>query len=321
MMKIENNNITIMSKAAQENEQIEKSKSNKSGKTIFAGELKGDFLLQDRIQQKKEKAQKQAMKILDDAWNGDRKIYQEIDRSNEHAKALKQENSEMRAEQNDLANRMEELRQAYGVQPDSEEQKELELLKKAQSAAKGFTDVEMTEEEWQQYNQIALKERTEYQSRVLELNKLSISYDESLMKNTKEIVEENAMVRGFREERRKVHTMVDAQEDVEDVMSAVTDEIIGMVVDDAKEKLEADKEEREEEAEEIKEEKEKQEELLEERKEKDNELEELIEDLPLDKMADMDKTMSEMKQQIQKVLNEMNLVAEDIKGAQVDKML
>ena len=38
----------------------------------------------------------------------------------------------------------------------------------------------------------------------------------------------------------------------------------------------------------------------------------------MDKMADMDKAMSEMKQQIQNVLNQMNLVAEDVKGAQVD---
>lgn len=316
-MKIENN-ITVMSKMAQENDHAEQIKSNKSGQTIFAGDLQGDFQLQDRIRQKKEKAQKQAMKIVDDAWNSDRKIYKDIDQSNAHARELRQENGEMCAEQNALAERMEQLRQSYGVQSDSEEQKELELLKKQQAAMNGFSSGELTEEERQQLSEISMKERTEYQRRVLELNKLSLSYEESLSRNTREIVEENAMVRGIREERRKVHTMEDAQEQAEDVMEAAKDEIIGMVIDDAKEKLDEDKEVREEEAEEIKEEKEKQEEILEERKDRNDELEELIEELPLDKMTDMDKSMSEMKQQIQNVLNQMNLVTEDIKGAQVD---
>lgn len=319
MMKIENN-ITVMSKAAQESEHIDnvKAKSDKSGQIIFAGDLRGDFLLQDRIQRRKEKAQKQAMKIVNDAWNSDRKIYKDIDQSNTHAKELRQDNGEMRTEQNVLAERMEQLRQSYGVRPDSDEQKELELLKKQQVAMNGFSGVELTEEEWQQLSEISMKERTEYQQRVLELNQLSLSYEESLFRNTKKIVEENAMVRGIREERRKVHTMEDAQEQSDEVMEAANAEIIGMVIDDAKEKLDEDKEQREEEAEEIKEEKEKQEAILEERKDRNEEIEDLMEELPLDKMADMDKAMSEAKQQIQNLLNEMTLVTEDIKGAQVD---
>lgn len=317
MMRIENN-ITVMSKTAKESEHIEKINGSKSGRTVFAGDLQGDFLLQDRIRQRKEKAQKQAMKIVDDAWNSDRKIYKDIDESNTHARELRQENGEMRAEQNALAERMEQLRQSYGVEPDSEEQKELELLKKGQAAMNGFSGVELTEEERKQWSEISMKERTEYQRRALELNKLSLSYEETLSQNTRKIEEENATVRGIRGVRRKVHTMEDAQDQADDVMEAAKDEIVGMVIDDAKEKLEEDKEQREEEAEEIKEEKEKQEEYLEERKDRNDELEELIEDMPLDKMEDMDKAMSEVKQQIQNVLNQMNLVAEDVKGAQVD---
>ena len=170
-MKIESN-ITVMSKGAQEREQIEKTKSNKSGKTIFAGEFEGDFLLQDRIQQKKEQARKQAMKIVSDAWNGDRKIYEEIDKSNTHAADLRQEKGEMRSEQNRLKESMEELRKAYGVDPDSEEEKDLELMKKAQATMNGFAGEALTEEEWAKWNEVSKKERTEYQSRVLELNKL-----------------------------------------------------------------------------------------------------------------------------------------------------
>lgn len=318
-MKIDQN-ITFMARTAQENEnggkEVKKGKEN-STQTIFAGSLQGDFSLQSRIQQKRERARKQAMKVVNDAWNGDRKIYEEIDKSNNHAKELRQENGEMRAEKNEIAQKMEQLRQAYGVDADSEEQKQLELLKKQQASVNPYSGEQLTQEEWEQLSDMGL-ERTEYQRQVLELNKISLSYEEKLYDNTKAIVEENSVVRGVRGERRKKHLMTEAQEDAEEIMEAAEDEIIGMVVDDAKEKLEEEKEEREEEAAEIKEEKEKQEELLEERREKEDVLEELVEELPMDKLADMDQAMTEVKRQIQNILNEMTLVTEDIKGSQVD---
>ena len=78
---------------------------------------------------------------------------------------------------------------------------------------------------------------------------------------------------------------------------------------------------RQEEAAEIKEEKEKQEEILEKRKEKEDGLDELMEDMSVSQMTNADQTLSEVKRQIQNIVNEMNLVVEDIKGAQVDTSL
>lgn len=65
-MKIDSvidNNITVMSKAVQENDHRQQISDRKSGQTVFAGDMQGDFALQDRMQQRKELAQKRAMML------------------------------------------------------------------------------------------------------------------------------------------------------------------------------------------------------------------------------------------------------------------
>ena len=326
-MKIENN-ITVMSKIAQENDHVKQIKSNKSGQTIFAGDLQGDFSLQDRMQQRKEQAQKRAMKVVNGAWGGDRKIAETIDQSKDHLQKLKAENADLKAEINELTRQSDELMTEYQVEPESEEQQDLELLKKEMASQhKGLSDVKLSEEEEERLAKIHEKGLTEYQSRALELeehiwvNRQEIYNNEKGTKIENGIETENAVIRGIREERRKVHPIVDSKKQAEEIMEAARDEIVNMAVNDAKDHLEEEQEERQEEAAEIKEEKEKQEEILEKRKEKEDELEELVEEIPVGQMTDANQTLSEVKRQIQNIVNEMNLVVEDIKGAQVDTSL
>ena len=216
----------------------------------------------------------------------------------------------------------------YQIEPGSEEQQDLELLKKEMASGQyGLSDVELSEEEEERLAGIHEKGLTEYQRRALELeehiwvNRREIYNNENGTKTENGIVTENAVIRGIREERRKVHSMVDSKKQAEEIMESAGDEIVNMAVNDAKEHLEAEQEERQEEAAEIKEEKEKQEEILEKRKEKEDGLDELMEDMSVSQMTNADQTLSEVKRQIQNIVNEMNLVVEDIKGAQVDTSL
>lgn len=313
-------NLTFMARATQEKEGAEKEKSNKSGtQTIFAGSLQGDFSLQGRIQQKRERAQKRAMKVVNDAWNVDRKIDDEIDEVKAHIKELQQEKKAAGAEAYEARQEMERLRESYGVEQDSQEQKDLEILKKARAAE--CQDWSLSDEEKEYVNEVKEKGLTEYQERALDVYKVVLGKQSYISALSKQIAGENEVIRGIRQERRKIHPMVDAQEQAEDIIDAAEEEIVGMVVEDAKEHLDEEKEEREEQAEEIREEKEKQEEILDKREEKEDALEELMEELPVDKMLDIDQTMSEVKRQIQNILNELNLVTEDIKGSQVDASL
>ena len=64
---------------------------------------------------------------------------------------------------------------------------------------------------------------------------------------------------------------------------------------------------------------EEQEAFIEKQKDKREEAEELLESMPMKEMLHMEQLKDEIKQEIKNIVSEMKLVAEDIKGAVVDK--
>lgn len=289
-MRIEKN-ITVFAKEAQK----DGSNQEKNKKTIFAGDLKGDFTLQDRIQQKKEEAKKQAMKIVGDAWNSDRAIDDDLNCRRQHIKELGQQNKEIQTELKDIEKQKQDLKEVYGVTDDDIEQKETGL-----------------------YGETTALEPSEYQQRLKELDELGKNKQAQLQKNEQEIIVENAVIRGTRLERLKKSPMLEAAEQAEEIMDAASDEIIGMVTEDAKEHLDEEQAEREEQAEAIKEKRQEQEEILEKRQERKEEMEELTEALPVDEILKLENARTDVQQEIQNIVDKMKLIAEDIKGSMVD---
>ena len=313
------NNITVFTGDTRNDAQVRQAgrkegnpqESGKS-KTFYAGNFLEEFPLKDRIAQRKAQAQERAMKIIGDAWDGDRVIDDEIRQRQEHIRELKEDNKDAMENLKEFRQMEDDLREGFGVAADSEEQQDLELLKRS---GPGY---EPTEEEKERLARIRENGMTEYQSRALEIDKAASYYRKAVAANNRAAYEESEIIEGIRGERNKYHAMVDAQGQAEDVLAAARDEVIGMVAEEAKEHLDEEQEKREEQAEAIEEKREEQEEILEKREEREEELEELIEDMPVEEMADMSQTMEQVKQQVQKVLNEANLLEEDIKGAQVD---
>lgn len=322
-MKVQDK-ITIFAGGAQagnEADKTDKAKDGASGgrsKTIFAGNLKSDFTLRDRIRQKQEQARKQALKVVSEAWDGDRKIDEELDKSRRHISQLQQSSKDAQDELGNIAKEREEIKAVYGISKDSEEEKELELLRRGEEALRTFHPENLTEEEWARYNGIRERGLTDYQSRQLELDGRELGNRETLRMNNLEVEYENAVIRGIRHERLKSSPMLEAKKEADSIMDAARDEIIGMVMEDAKEHIDEKREEREEQAEALKEKKEEQEELLEERKEREEEREDIMENMSVDQMADINKTQAEIRQEVQKIVDKMGLVAEDIKGSMVD---
>ena len=317
------NNITVFAGDTRNNKQAENAdtasrNSQEKNKTIYAGSLLREFPLRDRIQQRRAQAQERAMKIVGDTWNGDKKIDEELNRSRERIRELQASNKDAQDSIRDLKAESEAQAELYQVEPDSEEQQDLELLKKAQAASRPFSGIKLTEEEGERLAEIQDKELTEYQTRQLEINKRVLDYQETISLTNRKIEVENTVIRGIRLERLKKDPMLEAQQEAETVMEAARDEAVGMIVDEAKEHLDEEQEEKEEEAEAIREKKEELEEIQEKRDEREKELEQLIEDMPVEEMTDLNQTVEGVKQQIQKVLNEVNLIEEDIKGAKVD---
>lgn len=291
--------------------------------TIYAGNLLAEFPLKDRIQERRAQAQERAMKIVSDTWNGDRQVEGLIEESRERRRNLQAAYKEAQDRISEIREESDAMRDVYGVDADSEEQQYLDLLLKEQAANRPFPEAELTEEESERLYEYRLqgKELTEYQQRQLELNGQIGGYQLAAHKAAAKIEKENAVIRGIREEQWKVHPMADAQKQAEEVMEAARDEIIGMVTEEAKDHIDQEQEERKEESEAIKEKKEEQEAVLEKREEREKELEKLMEDMPVEEMADLKNVQAQVQQKVQDIVSKMNLVAEDIKGAQVDASL
>ncbi|MCM1412701.1 MAG: hypothetical protein NC305_19500 [Lachnospiraceae bacterium] len=258
-------------------------KKQENRKTIFAGDLNPQGgSLQDRIEQKRQEARKQAMKVVGDAFSGDKALDEDIENRYQNIKNLQEDRKRLLDERENV-----EIRKA-----------DLE---------KGYEAGEISEEDY-------LNEKAD-------LKEEEMIRDADLDDNENQVMQESSTIRAIRRERLKHHAMTDAQEQAEDILDAARDEIMGMVVEEGRDHIDEETEKREEQAEEIREEKEEQEEFIESQKERREEEEELLEDIPMEEMLSLDKIQSDVQQEVQGILDKMKLIAEDIKGAVVDKNL
>ena len=135
-------------------------------KTVFAGDLN-----LDPIAEKKKKAQEKAMKIMQDAWAQDRAVADSIAKREENAAKMRDEIKALNDEIGELNDKEAALMEEYNIDPDSQEQKDLELLKKQQDINKGLlSGNSLTEEELARLKELEQVPRTEYQERALVIN-------------------------------------------------------------------------------------------------------------------------------------------------------
>lgn len=139
-------------------------KKNVDGRFLIAGSSK------EQIEKKRKLAQKQAMKLVKDAFSGDQATKQNI----EDLKAQKAEKvAEYQEKMQQIGNisaEKDKLRETYGISKDSQEQKDLELLEKYQNNKLGFFSDDFSKEEIDRLKELANEPRTEYQKQVLSLN-------------------------------------------------------------------------------------------------------------------------------------------------------
>lgn len=280
--------------------------------SIFGGNLS---VGEDKILMKKKQAQKQALKVVGDTWDNNRKVDSELDERREHLKKATQEYANAQKNLKELENREEELRSQYGVEADSQEQMDLELLKKREASLNG-KEVDFTEEEMERLGQIDQQGPTEYQIQCMDISQRKNDCQKIAADSERTMIEENAVIRGIRKERLKDTSMVEAAEQAKEIKEAASQEIVGMLMEEAKEHIDEEMKKKEEQAEKIKEEKEEKEELLEKSKEKKEE-EEI--EVTTEEILTLDETGNDFKKEMQNIVDKMNLVAEDIKGSVVDQ--
>lgn len=287
--------------------------------TIFAGDLGNNG---DSIVMKRQMAQKKALKVVSDAWSSDSAIDDEIESHREKARQLRADREELNRTISDIRDCEKMLQKEYGIDDDSQEQKDAELLMKWKEIEGGAGDGEaLTKEERERVTTLMQEGLTDYQTRVLDMHEGAVNYMVRSDKLDLEIEQEYKIVSGIKLERLKSTPMLDARKEAEQIMEEAGKEILGMLFEEGKEHIDEEQKEEKEKAEEIKEKKEEQEELIEKRKEEKKDAEELTEEILEGANNASGKSIEEIKQEVKDIVSEMKLIEEDIKGAKVDESL
>lgn len=305
---------------------IKSDKANaKEVKNIFAGNLKIADGTDALIERKRGFAQKQAMKLIGDAWERDTKTAEGIDEMEKSKSDKVKEVQDLRAKLNDIEKDKEAIRKECGIAPDSQEQKDLELLEKYQNYKGGAFDEEFSEEDIKRLEELQNMPRTEYQNKVLAQNAAAGGIKYEIYKKELEVIAINESVTDAHLETLKSQDMLKADDAADSIIAAAEDEIKGILIKDGLDKIEDQQEEEQEKAEEIKEEKEELQKVDEEKKNRE-EQEEILENEA--KSEKMDKNVSMQvktetsveaaQKNIQKLLEENNLINEDLKGIEID---
>lgn len=307
-------------------------------KTIFAGDLN-----LDPIADKKKKAQQKAMKIMEDAWTQDRAVADSITKREDHYAQMQEEVKKINEEIGRLNDKEASLMEEYEIDPESQEQKDLELLEKRQDVDKGLLPGNsLTDEEKARLKELDQSPLTEYQERALAVNDSRGVFKLNKADYEKQMKDDMANVRAIKLEALKHNPMVDAQKEMAEIYEQASKEIIGMIREDGVDHLDEVQEENEEKAEETKEKEKEQEEEIAEKKEARaieealrTGTEEAIEkakaihrqneantDVELDSAIDYDKisdVSGDVNKSLDEIKNSMNLLEADLKGIQVDE--
>lgn len=322
-------------------EQTEEAKGKeKEQGSVFAGDLN---LCEDPIAQKRKEAQEKAMQMIQDAWESDRAVEENLQEYRDHYEEMKKLRKEAADEVDAIEQKKQEIQEAYGVEPDSQEQKDLELLCKRADYMAGDFDSALTKEEWERCAQLEKEGLSDYQQYGLELHKRAAYFKSEMAEAQKQMKGDQESIRGIQLERLKYHTMTDARKDADEVLESAGKEIIGMLVDEVKDNVDEAKEEAEEKAEKAKEEKKEEEEQLDEVKLKRARQEAMIlgtkeaveearaqerkskapdvDPNDLAEIADSYRHTGDVQQSLEDLKYEMKLLDADLKGIQVDETL
>ncbi len=316
--------------------------SKNKGNSIFAGDL---GLNPNTIEMKRKLAQKKAMKIVSDTFaseqeldNNIKGLYEQKDKLREQALQGKKDIAEVREEK-------AQMMENYGITEDSDEHKNLELLRKERDANMPNSNIELTDDEKTKLEEIHANGITDYQRDMLELDEREQIYQTTVDNNESAIKSISSSITDIGLERLKSRPILKATQEADKIMEAANKELIADLQSEAIKHVEEKMEEIAEKAEEKAEKQEEADEKAAERKKDKLELEKQIEKIKEnseniansevsvntdDESANISGVVTAMpkegtqqssNKELEKIADELQLIMEDLKGAKIDTMM
>lgn len=301
--------------------------ANGKNLTLSAGNITGrGSQLESRIQQKRDQARKQAMKLINDAWDADKKAADGIDALNKDKQNQLNRLSEYKQSLKEADEREKQLQEKYNIDPDSQEQKDLELLKKYQNYSNGSDYADFSKEEVERLKELQNTPRTEYQDKALMLNGYRGEVRNQISMTEYKLMAISESVHDSKIDRLKSQDMLKADDSADRILDAAEKDVLGMVIDDAKENIDKKMEEEQKKAEDAAKKRDEQQERIDDSKQDAREQREIIRNDAKTDMLDINNGLSgkdvnnveEVQKHIQKMLNDEKLINEDLKGIKID---
>lgn len=306
-------------------------KNSKTGaknnvKSISAGNLNNMTDREFNISQKRKSARKQAMKLISDAWDKDNKAAQNIKNMETEKADIAVQNSDLKSKLKDIDKSQKDLQELYGVAPESQEQKDLELLKKYQDNRNGVSNDKFSKEEVDRLKELQNEPLTEYQKKALMINSAKDAIRSQIDKNDLKAMNKTMSINSAKIEQLKSQDMLKASDAADSIIDAAEEDIFGMLVNEGKQNIDDNMKEQQEEAKKAEEEKEKKQEQIDEAKKKRQEEKEILENEQQADKLELDTSiknqtvdyLSEAQQQVEQIMKKNNLINEDIKGIEID---
>ena len=270
-----------------------KTGAKKNIKSISAGNLNDMTDREFNISQKRKVARKQAMKLISDAWDKDNKAAQGIKDMESEKADIANINADLKSKLKDIDKSQKDLQELYGVHSESQEQKDLELLKKYQDNRNGVSNDKFSKEEIDRLKELQNEPLTEYQKKALMINSSKDAIRSQIDQNDLKAMNKTMSINNAKLEQLKSQDMLKAGDAADSIIEAADKDIFGMLVNEGKQNIDDNMKEQQEEAKKAEEEKEKKQEQIDEAKKKRQEEKELLENeqqadkLELDKSIDL----------------------------------
>ena len=220
--------------------------------TIYAGDLQFAQTTGNAASDKKQSARKQAMKLIRDALDSDNKAVSQRDQIAQQKEEKLKEVRECNEELKQIRESKEIARQSYGVDPDSQEQKDLELLEKYQDNQKGVQTDDFSKEEIDRLKELIAQKD------------VSLNMKDRAQRNVTSLTEAAA---DAKLDQLKSQDMQKAQDAADELLDASDKDAFGMLIQDAVDHIDEKQEEEKEKAEKAQEKRDEQQEKIDEKKE------------------------------------------------------
>lgn len=260
--------------------------TQQSGKTrMYAGSIGAQHSLDSQMTEKRTTAMEKAKKLLGDVFAAEKSVDDDLAERASRIKESEQVIVDANKELAKFEEEKEKLKAQYGITGDETE----EMLP------------------------------AEYKMQREELTRYGEPQRQAINEAKKIIEEERKIIAAITVERLKSDPMVETSKQAEELLASAEEEIAGMVMDAAVENIKEKAEEAKEKQEVEEEKAELEEAKREEREERRKEVE--FSDVPMQELLNLELVRGELKQEVDMMLTEMKLLAEDIKGSMVDEEL